>query len=194
MSRISLIDLAAADPKAQMVLEKIQAAQGRVPNIFRAMAHSPAALQGFMGFRMAMAGSALSPKLKEKIGLLAAEINRCEYCISAHVPAAKKAGVDDIGIAQARKCKSEDPVEAAALKLAAQMLRHHGHINDAQFTAARQAGLSEGQIVELVAHVALNIFTNYFNDVAQTEIDFPKVESEPALGRGDLIFDLRFAI
>jgi uncharacterized peroxidase-related enzyme len=181
MSRLTLIDVAQADPKAKVLLEKIAAARGRVPNIFRAMAHSPAALQAFVSCKTALAGGSIRLALQEKIGLLAAEINRCEYCICAHVPAAQKAGIDEQGIADARAARSTDPFEHAVLQLAAQVLRHHGHVSDAQFAAAKAAGLTDAQITDVVAIAALNIFTNYFNDVAGTEIDFPRVELNPPM-------------
>jgi uncharacterized peroxidase-related enzyme len=174
--RLHLHDLVSAHPKAKAIMEKIHAARGKVPNIYRALANSPATLQGFMSFKAALSNAAISPALEEKIGLLAAEINRCEYCISAHVPMARHAGLDDQAIADARQGKAADPVEAAALHLTGEMIRHHGHITEQEFAAARLAGLTDAQITEIVAHVALNIFTNYFNDVAQVEIDFPKVE------------------
>jgi uncharacterized peroxidase-related enzyme len=181
MSRLALLDAESAQPKAGMLLEKLQAARGRVANIFRAMANSPATLQGFMSFKAALGNGVIGPALEEKIALLAAELNRCEYCVAAHVPPARKAGLDDEAIAQARTGSASDPIEAGALRLAGIMIRHHGHVSDEEFAAARAAGLTDAQITEIVAHVALNIFTNYFNDVAQMEIDFPKIPLNPPM-------------
>ena len=181
MPRIRPVDPAQAEAKSRMLLEKITAASGRVPNILATMAHSPAALQGYLNFKNALAGGVLSHALQEKIALLAAEINRCEYCVAAHLPVARKAGLDDQAIDAARCGHSDDPKEAAALRLADRMIRRHGHVTDAEFSAARAAGLSDAELTEVVAQVALNIYTNYFNDVAEVEIDFPKVELNPPM-------------
>ncbi len=181
MARLRLLDAETAEPKARMLLEKIQAARGRTMNIFRAMANSPSAMQGFLSFKAALGNGVIGEALEEKIALLAAELNRCEYCVAAHMPAARKAGLDDQAISQARAGTASDKIEAAALRLAGLMIRHHGHIGDEEFAAARAAGLSDAQITEIVAHVALNIFTNYFNDVAKVEIDFPQVPLNPPM-------------
>jgi AhpD family alkylhydroperoxidase len=115
--------------------------------------------------------------VREQIALAVAENNLCDYCLSAHTFLGKHAGLSDADAARARKGRAADLKADAAVRFAQSLLESHGHASDAELAAARQAGFSDGEIVEVVAIMALNVFTNYLNRVAETDIDFPVVRS-----------------
>ena len=176
MTRITAIEPAKATGKAKELLEAVKNKLGRVPNMMRTMAHSPAVLEAYLNFTAALADGQLKAKLREELALLSAQMNACSYCAAAHTTIAKMAGLSGDAILLARKGHSLDPKTNAALNFARALIETGGEVSDADVQAAKDAGFSEGEIGEIIANVALNIFTNYFNIVAQTEIDFPKVQ------------------
>ncbi|MFD0902136.1 carboxymuconolactone decarboxylase family protein [Actinomadura sediminis] len=140
------------------------------------MANSPAVLKGYLEFSGALAGGALSAATRERIALLVAEENGCDYCLSAHTYIGTNiAGLDRDETERNRHAESADPKAAAVLALAAALLRTRGGVADADLKAAHEAGLTDGEITEVVAGVALNVFTNYLNKAADTDIDWPVV-------------------
>jgi AhpD family alkylhydroperoxidase len=141
----------------------------------RTFANSTAVLESYLNFSGSLAGGLLSPQLREKIALVVAEANSCEYCLSAHTVISKMVGLSEFEITSSRQIYSNDAKEDAALKFAYQIVLKRGEVSDAEFRAIQDAGFSEGEIAEIITNVALNIFTNYFNHIAQTEVDFPKV-------------------
>jgi uncharacterized peroxidase-related enzyme len=175
MSRLPTIQTENAAGKAKQLLEAVQAKLKITPNMTRVMANSPAVLEAYLSFSGALAGGSLPPKLREEIALEVGEQNACQYCVSAHTAIGKMTGLTDAEIEQAREAHSSSPKHAAALAFARQLVAKKGQVADADFLALRQAGFSEGDIAEIIAHVALNVFTNYFNTAAQVEVDFPKV-------------------
>jgi uncharacterized peroxidase-related enzyme len=176
MSRITTIDPANATGKAKQLLEAVRSKLGITPNMMRAMANSPAVLEGYLNLSSALAGGSLNAKIREQIALAIAEVNSCGYCLSAHAAFGKMVGLDSEAITLARHVTSSDTKTEAILKLAQSITLQRGEISDADFRAARTAGLTDGEIAEVVANVALNVFTNYFNHVADTVIDFPEVK------------------
>lgn len=176
MSRIQAIDPAQATGKARTLLDAVKAKMGMVPNLTRVLANAPAALDGYLSFSGALAGGALDAKVREQIALAVAEANLCGYCLSAHTLIGGKVGLTQDDILAARAANATTPRTDAILKLARAVVVSRGELTDADFRSARQAGLGDSEIVETVAHVALNIFTNYLNHAAQTVVDFPKVE------------------
>ena len=176
MNRIHQTDPAAASGKADQLFTAVKGKLGFVPNLMRVLGNSPAALEGYLSFSGALAGGALAPKLREQIALAVAEINGCGYCLSAHTLLGGKAGLGAEDILSARKSSATDGKSDAALKLARAITLQRGMIADADLQAARAASLSDAEIIEVVQHVALNILTNYTNNVAQTVIDFPEVK------------------
>jgi len=176
MSRITALNPAQATGKAKQLLDAVQSKRGITPNMARAMANSPAVLEGYLNFSGALAGGSLSAKVRELIALTVAEVNSCGYCLSAHCAIGKMVGLEASELAAARSGESTDSKTQATLKLAQSIVLQRGEIHDTDFNSAREAGLSEGEIAEVVANVALNVFTNYFNLVADTEIDFTKIE------------------
>lgn len=176
MSNLPLIDRATASAAARPVLDNVQRAFGGVPNIFKAMANSPATLEGYLGFAGALGKGELDRKLREHIALSVAGINACTYCASAHAAIGKSLGIGDAEAKENLLGKSADARVAAALVFARALVTKRGRLSAADFAAIRAAGYDDGAIVEIIGHVALNIFTNYFNLAAGTEVDFPKVE------------------
>ena len=175
MSRINPINVDEATGKAKELLDAVQASLGITPNMMKTMAQSPTVLEAYLGLNTTLAG-AFTARLREQIALVAAEENSCGYCASAHTALGKMAGLTDQETVSARTAKGDDAKTDAALKFAKAVIEKRGNTTSEDLKAVKDAGLSDANIAEIVAHVALNIFTNYFNLVAQTEIDFPKVE------------------
>ncbi len=176
MNRITQLDPASATGKSKQLFDGVQAKLGIVPNLFRVFGNSPAALEGYLNFSGALAGGALSAKVREQIALAVAEINYCGYCLSAHTYIGGKVGLSEIEIADARQVSATDEHTAAILNLARSIVVQRGELSEAEFKAARAAKLTDAEIVETTANVALNILTNYVNHVAQTVVDFPEVK------------------
>ncbi|MBX9619030.1 MAG: carboxymuconolactone decarboxylase family protein [Hyphomicrobiales bacterium] len=178
MTRIATPASIEASPAAsQPLLQAVTKQLGSAPNIFRVIGNSPAALEGFLGLNGALGKGKLDGKTRERIALAVAEINGCGYCLSAHTYLGKNlAKLDDAEITANRNGASNDPKADAAVRFAAKIVRERGHVSDADVSAVKAAGYGDDEIVEIVAHVALNTLTNYINEVAKTDIDFPKVE------------------
>ena len=177
MSRIPALDPAAVQGKAKDLLDAVQKALGVTPNMFRVAAHSPAALEGLLGLNAAVNHGTLAAKVREQLALAVAENNSCDYCLSAHTFLGKDAGLSDADVVQARQGRASDPKADAAVRFAQSLVDNRDHPSDAELVALRRGGFSDGEIVDLVAATVLNIFTNYLNRVAETEIDFPVVRS-----------------
>lgn len=173
--------IADAPEAARPLLEAVTRQIGSAPNLFRLVATSPQALEGYLGLSGALAKGSLPAATRERIALAVAEINGCDYCLSAHTYMGKNlAHLDDAEIAANRAGTSNDAKADAAVRFAARVATARGHIDDADFAAVKAAGYTDAQIVEIVQHVALNGWTNTFNNVFQTEIDFPVVTSHNA--------------
>ncbi|MEE8156156.1 MAG: carboxymuconolactone decarboxylase family protein [Phycisphaerales bacterium] len=176
MPRIQPIDLDQAQPKAKALLEGVHKSLGITPNGMRTMAQSPATLEAYLGFGKAMSGASLSAQLREQIALTVAGENSCGYCASAHTAIGTKLGVDTDELAANLKGLSSDPKTEAALEFARRIVIERGWVSDDDLRHVREAGYSEGEITEIVAAVAQNLFSNYFNHIADTDVDFPRVE------------------
>ena len=177
MQRIKALDIANAPEGSRPLLEAVGKKLGMVPNLFKTFAHSPAVLKAYLGQSEALAGGTLSAALREQIALATAGANDCDYCASAHTLIGKGAGLKAPEMAGNLRGQSDNDRTQAALEFAVAIVREHGHVSDAQLAAVRQAGFSEAEIVEIVASVVANIFTNYFNHIAGTVIDFPLVKA-----------------
>ena len=185
MARITAVDRERAAPRAGALLDAVEQKLGMVPNMMRTMAQGPAVLDGYLALSAALARGQLGGRIGEQIALHTAEQNGCAYCAAAHTALGKGNGLSDADIEAARSGRASDTRAAAALALARAVIEARGHVADADIRAAREAGLSEGEIGEVVAHVALNVFTNYFNSLADTDVDFPAVRPprKPAADR-----------
>lgn len=177
MSRIptpATID--AAPAASRPILESVKKQLGSAPNLFRLVANSPAALEGYRDLAGALEKGTLPPPTRERIALAIAEVNGCNYCLSAHSFLAKsRAKLDDSEITANRDGRSNDPKADAAVKFAVKVARERGQVSDADIHDVKAAGYDDAQVVEIVSHVALNVLTNYVNLVARTDIDFPVV-------------------
>lgn len=161
--------------EAKELFDAVKGKMGMVPNMMRTMGNSPAVLNGYLGFNAALSSASIGNKLRELISLTVATENGCDYCNSAHSFIGGKLGLTTDAIEIARKGASVDPKIDAALKFAKEILITKGKVSDAALAAVKDAGYNEGAIAEIIAAVALSIFTNYFNNVAGTDIDFPKL-------------------
>jgi uncharacterized peroxidase-related enzyme len=175
MSRVPLIDAANTTADRQALLGQVHAAFGATPAMFRAVANSPAALQSMLGSFGALGGGRLSPLLGEQIAVAIANRNACEYCLAAHTALGRKAGASSEQMAAAQIGQSSDPATAAALSFALKVVEQRAQVTDGDVQALRAAGFDDEQIVEILAHVALNLFTNYVNVAFDVPVDFPKV-------------------
>ncbi len=179
MTRIATpASIAAAPLAAQPLLEAVNKQLGIVPNLFRVVSNSPAALEGYLGLSGALGKGTLPAATRERIALAVAEINGCNYCLSAHSYLGKNlAKLDEAEILANRMGYSNDPKADAAVQFAVVVTKARGHVSDDDLQVVKLAGYDDAQVVEIVLHVALNTWTNYINEVAQTVIDFPVAEA-----------------
>ena len=182
MSRIPTpASIEAAPTASQPLLQAVKKQLGIVPNLFRLVANSPAALEGYLGLSGALGKGDLPAATRERIAIAVAEINGCSYCLSAHTYLGKNvAKLDDAEIAANRQGGSNDHKADAAVRFAANVARERGHVSEEDVKTVKSAGYSDAQVIEIVQHVALNTWTNYINEVAKTDIDFPAVKVEKA--------------
>lgn len=174
MSRIAAVDPNAASAPVKTLLDGVQKGLGATPNVFRVAAQSPAALESMVALFGATAKGSFDARTREAIALTVSEANACDYCLSAHTALGKRAGLSDDALERARVAESDDPRLRALLALSRAIVDHRGRIGKG-LDEARRAGLGDPEIVEAVANVALTIFTNYVNELAGTDIDFPVV-------------------
>ncbi|MCA9007723.1 MAG: carboxymuconolactone decarboxylase family protein [Planctomycetaceae bacterium] len=180
MPRLTAVNPATVTGPAKALLDGVQSHLGMTPNLMRTMAHSPAVLDAYLKFSGTLAGGVLSAQHREQLALTVGEANQCEYCLSAHSALGKRAGLSPVQILENRAGVDSDPATAALLKFARSIVEKRGLVSDQDLQDVRDAGFGEAEIAETVAGVSLNIFTNYFNHLAQTEVDFPAVEPLPA--------------
>lgn len=161
--------------KASELLGEVQKHFGGTPNIFTTMAQAPAVLQGYLALSHSLNSVSLLPKLREQIALAVAGANGCHYCASAHALLGKKAGISETEVGKNLEGTSDDPKTKEILQFVRCVVQNRGQVSDSDFQKVQSAGLSDIQIIEVVAVIVANIFTNYFNNVVQTEVDFPQV-------------------
>jgi uncharacterized peroxidase-related enzyme len=176
MSRLTQIDPEQAAGHAKELLEAVKGKLGIVPNMTRAMANAPSVLESYVHFSGALAKGKLSPKLRQQIALEVGQTNGCNYCLAAHSMIGKSVGLTAEQIHDARLGTASDAKTNVALAFVRKLVATHGKVSDADVQSLKDAGYDDGAIAEVVAHVALNAFTNYFNNVAETDIDFPRAE------------------
>lgn len=175
MQRINAVNPAEATGKTKQLLNGVQAKLGKVPNLVKTLAAGPAALEAYLNFSAALGTGNLDAKFREQIALAVAETNSCEYCLSAHCAIGKMVGLKPEEIAASREGHAQDSKRDAGLQFAQSLIVQRGQVSDRALAQVKEAGYSDGDVAEIVANVAINIFTNYFNHVAQTEVDFPRV-------------------
>jgi len=179
MPRIQPVRKETADSTTTELLKTVEEKMGQVPNIIATMANSHAVADAYLRFSQSLSGGTLPARLREQIALVVGETNNCGYCVAAHTALGKGAGLTESETCDARRGRAKCEKERAAIEFARTIVNQRGWVTDEDVQGIRQAGYNDGEIAEIVANVALNIFTNYFNHVAGTEVDFPAVP-EPA--------------
>ncbi len=174
MSRLTQVSNEIADEKVQKLFSAVQGKLGMVPNMMRALGNSSAALEAYLQFSGTLSHGSLSGKQREQIALVVGQTNACDYCLAAHTALGKMAGLSSDQIRDSRLGTAIDSKTEALLQFAKLVVETRGRVNDDDVDQLRTHGFTEGDITEVVANVALNIFTNYFNHVAETDIDFPR--------------------
>lgn len=182
--RIPTINTDNASAEQKQLLANVKQALGIVPNLISAMAHSPAVANAYLAFNTALAKGVLKPQMREKIILAVSQANGCDYCVAAHCALGAKAGLSPEEIAAARKGTCACDQTAVALAFAVKVVEQRGKVQDEEVAALREAGWSDAEICEIVANIALSLFTNYFNHIAGTVIDFPAAPKLEACGTG----------
>jgi len=177
MSRLPVVQSPA--PAARDLLDRIQRTFGATPAMFGTVANSPAALASMWGSFAALSTGTLGPALGERIAIAVANRNACTYCLAAHTAIGAGAGVSAGELDAARRARSDDPRAEAAMRFAVKLVDARGQVSAGDIDTLRAAGFSDGQIVEIVAHVALNLFTNYVNIAFDVPLDFPAVPLAP---------------
>lgn len=177
MSRINPVNIESATGKSKDLLGAVKEQMGGVPNIFTTLAQSPVTLEAFLNFNTALGQGVLPATLREQIALTVAGKNQCDYCASAHTLLGKGAGVAEEELQRNLNGQSEDSKTQAALNFSQTVVDNRGGISDSDLATLHTAGYSDEEVIEIIAHIAINTFTNYFNLIAQTEIDFPVVST-----------------
>jgi uncharacterized peroxidase-related enzyme len=175
MPRIPAIQPENATGEAKQLLDEVESNLGFVPNIMRTMVNSPAILQGYLEFSNALSKGNLSQKFRQQVALAVSEVSDCEYCLAAHSAIGRSVGLSEEAIEDSRKGDSINPKEAVVLAFARKVIENRGWVTDEDVAKLRKVGFSQSDIVELIANISLTLFTNYFNHVAETEVDFPAV-------------------
>ncbi|OFA01809.1 carboxymuconolactone decarboxylase family protein [Duganella sp. HH101] len=176
MNRIALVSPADTTGERQQLLAQIHGAFGATPNMFKAVANSTAALKSMWGAFGALGGGVIDAKLGEQIAVAIADRNECDYCLAAHTALGRKAGASAEEMSAAQAGQSDYPRTAAALRFATAVVNNRAQIADEEVEALRAAGFDDEAIVEIMAHVALNLFTNYVNVAFKVPVDFPSVK------------------
>lgn len=175
MTRLMALEPTLTTGKTKELLDSVLAGNGKLSNMIRTLANSPVALEGYLAFSGALAKGKLDPKLREGLALVVAEANQSDYCLSSHTEAGQAVGLSRTDSADARDGNATDAKFRAALVFARKLIDKRGEVQSGDVAGLKAIGFLEGEISEIVANVALSVFTNYFNHAAGTEIDFPRV-------------------
>ena len=175
MSRITSVTFETANVEQKALLDAIQQKLGMVPNFLKIFANSPSALRAFLGLHSIAGEGSLDLQTRERIALVVAQENSCEYCLSAHTAIGRKAGLTGAEMEANRTGTSQDAKAAAAVKLARALVEHQGDITTADLVEARNAGYTDSDIVEIITHVGMTLLTTILGKASRVEIDFPKV-------------------
>lgn len=190
MPRIPRSAVEADEGEQSELLDAVKRQLGRIPNLYRSMAAGPAALRGYLALRDALSRGVLGARVRELLALLVAAENSCGYCVSAHTMRGGLMGIGEDDLLAARRAESADPHTEAILRVAREIVRTRGRVSDEVLEQVRSAGVTDAELAEVTAHVALNTFANYFNHLARPELDFPEAapdvaqEEEPGMAMG----------
>lgn len=179
MTRLNSVNPAEATGATGEMLGVVKSSFGMVPNLVKVIANSEAGLEGYLGLSAALNGGTFDAPTREAIALTVAGANGCDYCASAHTAASKMMKVETAEIETRLSGHSADPKLDALLTFTRKVVNTRGFVGTEDIAAVREAGYDDGQIVEVIVTVALNVLTNYVNHVADTDVEFPKVDSKP---------------
>jgi uncharacterized peroxidase-related enzyme len=171
MPRLATIDPAQATGRAKELFEG--PLKGKHRNIFKGLANSAAALEAYVALHGALSKGLLTPREQESIALVVAQLNHCDYCLAAHTLMGKMAGLDEPAMLHIRRGAVADPKLDALVKFVTAIHERRGNVTDEQVRNFKAAGYTDGHVAEVVANYALQLYTNYFNHVNDTPIDFP---------------------
>lgn len=171
--RLNPVAPESAQSDVKQIYDLIQKKMNILPNIFKNMGNSPAVLKGYMALSDAASQTGLSPKLREQIALAVGQANQCGYCLAAHTMIGKTVGLQADDILQARKGKTSDKKDAVILAFAKSVVDKKGNVSDQEVNDLKAAGITDKELTEIILVITLNMFTNYFNHITGTEIDFP---------------------
>jgi uncharacterized peroxidase-related enzyme len=180
MSHLSPLPLDAATGDTAQRLDAVRRKLGVVPNMFRVWARSPVALEAYLALSEVAGHGRLDARQRERIALTVGEANGCDYCVAAHGAVGAKVGLSPAQVAAARDARAEDPRDAALLALAQRIVETRGRVPHAELDAFKAAGHDDAALLEVLVNVVLNIYTNYTNHLAGTEIDFPALPARAA--------------
>jgi uncharacterized peroxidase-related enzyme len=176
MPRLPQLTAETATPEQRDLLDTINRQLGRLPNLYASLVAGPAAIRGYLALRDALVASTLSAGVRERLALFIAQENGCGYCVAAHSFRAQAMGLTDDEVVRTRLADSADEHAAAVLQLARDVMRTAGRVSDDALARARAASVTDAELAEIVAHIALNTLSNYFNHLAEPELDFPEVD------------------
>ena len=180
MTYIAPLNREAADARTRATLDAVEARLGMVPNLYATLAKAPAALHALLEINQAVAAGALTAREREIVALATSQANGCGYCLSAHTLLGKQAGLS-VEQTELARAGSGDERRATAIAAAAKaVVENRGHLEPSVLDRFKEAGLTEGDLLEIVANVAATTLTNYTNNLARTEIDFPVVATQLA--------------
>jgi uncharacterized peroxidase-related enzyme len=174
-TRIAPVNFAGAEGRPLELLTAVKTKLGMIPNAVKTMAQSPAVLEGYLSLAGALKKGVLPASTREQIALSVSQTNGCEYCLSAHSITGKMAGLKPEQLLDARRGKASDPKAQAVLNLTQHLLERRGNVSDEQLTDARRAGLTDAELVEVVGNISVITLSNFLNQLAHTDIDFPRV-------------------
>jgi uncharacterized peroxidase-related enzyme len=175
MTKIEMIDPESVTGRTKLLFDGLFKKRGRITNMVRVLANSPAAVNAYFSFNSAMAGGELPVAIRERIAIAVAQANGCTTCLAVHTQFGRNEGVSDAELYAARSEESEDPQIATALRFALSVMRGVGNVRDAELTEIRESGYSEAAIMEIIATVFINVFTNAINHIGKTISDYPEV-------------------
>jgi len=176
-TRIETLNPETTTGKSKELFDSVQKKLGFIPNLIKVFGNSPATLQTYLSLGELTASGRFSNKYREQLALAIAESNNCNYCLSAHTTIGKMNGLTEEQTEQSRQGISEDAKAQAGLQFAKDVTENRGQVSTEAINTVKTAGYNDGDILEIVLNVVSNTLTNYVNHLAETEIDFPKVES-----------------
>lgn len=176
-TRIETLNPETTTGVSKELFDAVQNKLGFIPNLIKVMGNSPALLQTYLTLGELNGKGNFSNKFREQLALAIAEENACNYCLSAHTAIGKMNGLTEAETEENRKGRSSDTKVQAGLNFAQLVTKNRGNVTSEEIAEVKAAGYNDGDILEIVLNVVANTLTNYVNHIAETEVDFPKVEA-----------------